>query len=272
MQKNIITPNHPLHRVHIIAVISAKGGVGKTSIAASLGVAMAQTRQQVLMLDFDPQNSLCHHVGVNPNARKGSALASLKNEPWSSTTIEITPGLRLVPYGTPTEAERTAYEQLLERHPSWVADHLSELCVKPGTIVIFDTPPGPSVYVRRVLQITDLALVLTLPDAASFAAIPLMERLLDEYSRPKASFLGAKYIINQINSGQVLSRDMAEIIRHELGDAIIGRIHSDQFMCEALANQQDVIRFAPYSQASHDIKTCSNRILQLLHSNPTERP
>ncbi|ROT45382.1 cellulose biosynthesis protein BcsQ [Pusillimonas sp. NJUB218] len=272
MENEDITTDHPLSPTYAIAIISAKGGVGKTSFAASLGVCMARADRPVIMLDLDPQNSLCHHVGIPPNAREGSALASLNNHKWSTTVVELAPDLRLIPYGIPSEAERTAYEDILEQNPHWLSERLSELSITPGTIIIFDTPPGPSIYIQRVLEIANLALVLTLPDAASFAAIPVMERLLNQYSRPRAAFDGAKYIINQVNSAHPLSRDMAEVIRHELGSALIGRIHADQFMCEALANRQDVTSFAPYSQASYDIKICTDRVLQLLQANTTKRP
>lgn len=249
---------------NIIAVLSAKGGVGKTSVTANLGVALARLDRPVLLLDLDPQNALCHHLGVAPDATSGCASACVSRTNWHRATVECSPLLRLLPYGVASEAERITFEERLQKNPAELASCLSGMVTDPETIVIIDTPPGPSVYVRRALEATRLALVVTLPDAASYAAMPGMERLLDEYSRPRADFWGAKYIINQINSAQTLTRDITEIIKLEFSGDVIGRIHTDQFMREALANRQDVLGFAPYSQAAHDIAACAERIAATL--------
>jgi chromosome partitioning protein len=49
-----------------IAVASQKGGVGKTTTVASLGVAMAELGQRVLLVDLDPQACLTFSMGIDP--------------------------------------------------------------------------------------------------------------------------------------------------------------------------------------------------------------
>ena len=257
---------------NIIAVLSAKGGVGKTSVTANLGVALTRLGRPVLLLDLDPQNALCHHMGVAPDATAGCAVACITRKNWRNVAVECSPLLRLVPYGVVSETQRNAFEEQLQSSSADLASCLTDMRLDPGTIVIIDTPPGPSVYVRRALEATRLALVITLPDVSSYAAMPGMERLLDEYSRPRPDFLGAKYVVNQVNSAQTLARDITEIIKLEFSGDVIGRIHTDQFMREALANRQDVLAFAPYSQAAHDIAACADRIAQVLPRPVTGGP
>jgi flagellar biosynthesis protein FlhG len=48
--------------MRIIPVASGKGGVGKSLIAANLGVAMAQARQRVVVVDLDLGASNLHLV------------------------------------------------------------------------------------------------------------------------------------------------------------------------------------------------------------------
>jgi ATPases involved in chromosome partitioning len=40
----------------VIAVVSAKGGVGKTTLAANLASVLATSGRRVIALDLDPQN------------------------------------------------------------------------------------------------------------------------------------------------------------------------------------------------------------------------
>lgn len=48
---------------NIIAVVNQKGGVGKTTTCANLGVGLAQEGKRVLLLDTDPQGSLAVSLG-----------------------------------------------------------------------------------------------------------------------------------------------------------------------------------------------------------------
>ena len=49
-----------------IAVASQKGGVGKTTTVASLGVALVELGQRVLLVDLDPQACLTFSLGIDP--------------------------------------------------------------------------------------------------------------------------------------------------------------------------------------------------------------
>ncbi len=49
-----------------IAVTNQKGGVAKTTTAASLAVALAELGQRVLVVDLDPQACLTFSLGVDP--------------------------------------------------------------------------------------------------------------------------------------------------------------------------------------------------------------
>lgn len=52
----------------IIAVANQKGGVAKTTTVASLGAALAERGQKVLLIDLDPQACLTFSLGLDPDS------------------------------------------------------------------------------------------------------------------------------------------------------------------------------------------------------------
>lgn len=51
----------------VLAVANQKGGVAKTTTVASLGVALAELGQRVLLVDLDPQACLTFSLGLDPD-------------------------------------------------------------------------------------------------------------------------------------------------------------------------------------------------------------
>ena len=69
----------------VISVVSAKGGVGKTTLTANLATALHRLGvPTVLVVDLDPQNALGLHFGADPGALAGVSLASLSGDSWGS--------------------------------------------------------------------------------------------------------------------------------------------------------------------------------------------
>lgn len=147
----------------IVAVINGKGGVGKTTLAATLAVLFADAGQRVLAIDLDPQGSMTETLGMlgGEHDDGGEALArtmrgssALRPVPTGRERLHLAPGgghLRpLVDSGAPM--------------PTFAWDTLARMVDPNGWDWIFiDTPPALG---EADLQINALV-------AARWAIIPV---------------------------------------------------------------------------------------------------
>ena len=80
-------------------VSNQKGGVGKTTTAISLGAALVDRGQRVLIIDLDPQANATSGLGITKD-RAGTYGVLLKEQPITESVVQTeVPGLDLLPSG-----------------------------------------------------------------------------------------------------------------------------------------------------------------------------
>ncbi|MES2927241.1 MAG: cellulose biosynthesis protein BcsQ [Pseudomonadota bacterium] len=249
----------------VIAIVSAKGGVGKTTLTANLATALQREGvATLLVVDMDPQNALGLHFGADPRSLAGVSRASLAGEDWGSVCVQSPSGVHVLPYGVVNESDRVAFERHLDAHPNWLVQQLQGLELPEDAVVLVDTPPGPSVYMQQALSAAQVVVVVSLPDAASYAALALMQRLVHTYCTPRPDFSETLYVLNQVDGARQLSKDITRVMQDNLGERLVGVVHEDQAVREALAYDQSVLEYDPQGQAADDLRKCARVLAQRL--------
>ncbi len=246
----------------LVLVSSPKGGVGKTSLAANLAVALARQQRAVTAVDFDPQNGLRFHFGIDrrPEAGLGACLAS--GADLSGAVLETGLGVRLIPHGTSDLAQQLAAEQRVTTED--LRARFQQLAPGPRDIVIADTPPGESRFLSALQPLADIMLVVFLADAGSMALLPAYGGgLFLRPQRPGEARIFA--LLNQVDPRRRLSREISEFVRERLFDRFIGTVHYDEAMAEALANGTTLIAGSTVpAGAAQDMLAVADRISALL--------
>lgn len=251
----------------IIGVVSMKGGVGKTTITANLSAALAEQLGvgRVSVVDLDPQNAVRLHLGIDDDGAAGISAYTDEADHWAHVSQDCSYGVRCLPYGEANESERMAFEELLSTSPHWVGDRIRDAGLDEDAVVLIDTPPGPSVYLKQVFDCADLVLIVLLADAASYATVSAMESWVGELPEqyPNTPRL---YLLNQVDRSDLLNKDVADILQQRLAERIVPiEIHLDESVREALAFQQPVLAYNAHGQASHDLAHIAEYLIDTLN-------
>ncbi len=83
----------------VIALVSLKGGTGRSAIAAHLGAVLA-ARQRVVLFDADPQNGLGHYFGMLPGERFGLSQRGIATGDLIDFVRRTRPDVAYLPFGT----------------------------------------------------------------------------------------------------------------------------------------------------------------------------
>ena len=245
--------------MQVIAFISGKGGVGKTTLAVNVAVALAQRKKRVVLIDLDPQNAQRLHLGMDPDeiaglSREGITPSSMFDSPFD---------VKFIPFGRVSESELMDFETELKKHPTWVSDGIDSLNEDAFDFAVIDTPPGPTVYLQQALLAANRALIIVLADAASYASISKIELLVNEYTLTQSSFVGTNILINQMPTQGKLAHQVRTAIYADYGDRVVPvAVHRDTRVSQALAFERPVLQYEPGCKASLDIQYVADWLLQ----------
>ncbi|NKJ48016.1 cellulose synthase operon protein YhjQ, partial [Burkholderia sp. SG-MS1] len=215
-----------------IAVVSTAGGTGRTTLSAALAVLLARRGRQVVALDFDPQNMLGAHLGIDGLARAGLAQALLdENCAWHAHTWRNAEGVLFVPYGEVSLAHGARCDARLAAEPRWLASALAQLSLPPDGVVLIDTARYPSQQAAQALRCADLVLCVTPPEPGACAT--LVARL-EDLRRDGAKL---RIIVNRLNPARDMQRDVLAMLAAALGDGLplAQRVHLDVAVPESFA-------------------------------------
>lgn len=250
---------------HIVALTSAQGGTGVTSVAAYLGAACKRkSSAPVVVLDLSARNLLATYAGAPVHSCAGLARSSLAGQAWRDVAQQTSQGVHVIAQGALLDEDRIALDAHISAHPQWLAQNLAALQLPVGSLVLLDVGSTPSNSMRQALRLAHAVVAVHTPDTSSLMVWPALERLIDTHCSHRSTFIGCLHALNHVHMAAGLTKDVARIMRHQWQDASVVTIHRDEAMREAVAQQIDIASCAPHSQAARDINVLAHALLQQL--------
>lgn len=237
----------PLPEGKVIAVFSTKGGVGKTTLAVNLAVALKQRQPNsgIALVDGSLAfGDVALFVNLQPRWTLYDAAKDGRNAPglWDERMILPGPaGVGVLPAPLrPEQAEAVSVEVLL------AAINYAKSKV---AYVIVDLEPTFTEHTLAVLELADLNLVVGTLDVPSVKNVRLA---LDTMARVGINQDKTKVILNRVNSEGALDKNIAlKTINHE----VLAELPSDgKSVMHALNKGVPFILDAPSAPISQAVK------------------
>ena len=174
----------------VIAIANQKGGVGKTTSAAALGVMLARAGERVHLIDMDPQSNLTSSFNVrDPD---GLLYAALRDE-TPLPIVRLDEHLSL----TPSSATLSRGESEFLAEPAVSQFRLQGALAKtdldPDTFVLLDCPPSLGILAINCLSAADRLLMAVHPGRYELDGLKRLQATVDRIKQkinPELQTLG----------------------------------------------------------------------------------
>jgi len=255
-------PAQPPARVPVLAVFSLAGGVGKTSLVASLGRALSSRGERVLLVDTAAYGLLPFFFGAR-DQRPG--MLRTFNPPGVSADAPIQL-VTLDPEGQPPERASDPNEpvnqdpnqqplQPLPGNQDWLAQEVARY-TRSANRVLIDLPTASGSTTRRVLRLAPVVLVPVLPDMNSVVSVGAIEAFFRHNGigiNTGGKQIMPYYVLNQFDYSLPLHLDVREILREQIGDRLLPfALRRSPAVSEALAEGMTVMDYAPTAVVAED--------------------
>lgn len=247
----------------LIVVTSFKGGAGKTTLAANLAVGLRSVGWRVTAVDFNPQDALKLHFGLDGYETNGFAERMLSGGSWQDATYGAEPGVDIMPFGRVPATLAGSVSGLLADDTDRVIAHLAARA--DGNMVIVDAPSLPSTAAQRLARAADVVIVATPTDAGSYAALSLADA--ETFFADDGILAKTIVVANRFEEGARLQRGVLALLTQTFGDKLAATIEHDEAVDEALASRRTVLIHDQTSKAARSLVALAIEVDRLCSPN-----
>jgi chromosome partitioning protein len=165
-----------------IVIASQKGGVGKTTVALNLAVALAERGSRLLLVDLDPQGAVGLSLAKSDTELPGIAeLLVGQATPQEAILVTRLGGLSLLPRGRLDATDVASFEEEASR--PGVLDETLRSAEQACDVVIIDTPSGLGRVTTAALNAAEFALLAFQTESLALRSIGQGLRVLEHIQK-----------------------------------------------------------------------------------------
>jgi len=237
---------------NVIAVVSGKGGVGKTTTTANIAVGLSKIGKKVMVLDFDiGQSNLDLNLGIQARVIYNIIDVFNKTATVEQASVKVKKSDNLYFIGS---AQKETKDALDSKEIKKILNYLR----RKYDFIIIDSPAGIESGFEHAIEYADSAIVVVNPEVSSIRDADKAIGLLDAKSKNRIS---KTLVINRIQKDMIKDGRMISIenLQEILDLPILGLIPEDKGIISA-SNKGEAIIHVRKSKAGLQFMNIAYRL------------
>lgn len=214
-----------------IAIANQKGGVGKTTTAMNLGVALRQLDKKVLLIDFDTQANLSEYLGFEnyddittisdlmmciithqkPNVEESIQHSEINNIDYIPSDLNLA---SVENYLSGTFSKETVLKRIIGNNET----------INSYDYVIIDCPPTLAILLINALTVSDMVLIPVQTQKFAYDGISKLYEIFAEVKEvlnPNIDILG---IVATMVDNTLMSKEVLQLLKDNYSDVLFNTI------------------------------------------------
>jgi ATP-binding protein involved in chromosome partitioning len=249
---------------HLVAIASGKGGVGKSTVAANLALALKMHGQRVGLLDADI---------YGPSVPRMFGLSTLANPTKDQFPLERF-GVKLISMGFFVNPEQAVIWRGPMVHGA-LSQFLGDFNWAPLDYLLVDMPPGTGDAQITMSQAAPLsgAVIVTMPQEVS---ITVARRGLEMFRQVRVPVLGvienmSHFVGEDGKTYELFGHGGGKKLADAAGLPLLGQIPIDPKVAECGDAGEPIVHKHPDSAVSKAFLALASRVMEELHRQPTQQ-
>ena len=258
---------------YVIAVSNEKGGVAKTTTTLSLGAALAEIGNSVLLIDLDPQANLTLAVGLEVSKISTSS---------SNILIESVPLLKaiqkteidkvdLIP-AHPNIESAEQYLPMRTNYTSAMRRAINQAQPLPYEFVLMDCPPFLGAITQNALSAADLLVIPTQAEFFSAYALRNMMGIIRRIRQENNPGLAYRILITMLDRRNRTHRNIEEQLKNTFGQGLFETaIEIDTKLRESPIAGLPITKFKPGTRGSLQYRMLAQELVEYVQEKSRQQ-
>lgn len=246
-----------------IAIACHKGGVGKTTTAASVGGILANRGYKTLLIDLDAQKNLSGTFASEPYPR---TMAEAFDQGRDIPQMEIRKNLFLAPSSDDLSMMDVVMGYKRKTGREYLLAELLGPVRNRYDFIIIDSPAQLGLATVNALAAADHVLVPINADAYSMGGLgQLMELIggVHKYNNPRLDVAGI--FLTRYNGRRIVDRKVKESVLKEYGDVVLNTvIRENSALVQAPLLRMDITTYDASSNGAKDYAELCDELVKRL--------
>ena len=209
-----------------LAIVNQKGGVGKTTTAFHIGMALSENLR-VLFVDLDPQGGLTFTItGKDPDSIELTIADVMLDEiPIENTITKAKENVHFIPSNVQLSLAEAFLINAFQRE--FILKKNLKTIKENYDIIIIDTPPSLGLLTINALLASDGIIIPVESRFLGFRGLSILFRLLNKLEKAVEGFSTQNYVLGILPtffSRTVLSKEIVNELKEKLNYRIFDPI------------------------------------------------